>query len=393
VRYKALHRPSITLKFVAVFGDRWVLTMREVLSIWLPARRDRTRLRRKAAHEPAPDQTPNPRQLVASSPLHQASPPPLLEQDSISDPESSTEPGSEREVELEADTASERTMTSQHDSPSSRRASLQAIPPQELGNLCPLGCERKQESLDHELRTSGQENVGPSEIIESQPEFRKRFFKNGQGDRLLRSSDGYLFRVIPMMMNGDCGFAAIAKAVNLLAAEVSITTRKGEDDHHRRKPVALTRTRVPLASASFFGTNRRPKEVTPREIRRSMAEEVATNRLVYSTISSGIFTDSHLTAFVKNVVRPGMTGHWLGAEIGGLEFVAVARALNVTLAIYCFDVPSQTVRRFEEAKSESSNSEICLFFTGPAASGHFDLLWNVPPLSKSNAISSRMEDV
>jgi hypothetical protein len=365
--------------------------MREVLSIWLPSRLERTRVRRTAheVHEVAPEQTVQASQLVPCSPLRQASPLALLDHDVMADQDSMTEPGSEGETEREADTSSEGTMTSQKDSPSSRDASLQAIAQQKFGKEYPTNCERKQQSLGHERPTSEHAKVENSHRIESQPEFRKRFFKDGQGERLLRSADGYLFRVIPMMMNGDCGFAAIAKAVNLHASEVSTNTSSATADHHRRKPVVLTRNRVSSGRASFFGTSRRPKEVTPREIRRSMAEEVAKNRLVYSTISSGIFTDSHLTAFVKNVVRPGMTGHWLGAEIGGLEFVAVARALNITLAIYCFDVLTQTVRRFEEAKSESSKSEICLFFTGPAASGHFDLLWIVPPLSKPNAISSR----
>jgi hypothetical protein len=425
-------RPVLSLRAVAsTFDVRFVAPsagMREVLSSWLPTRGIRSRARRKtrratrvAARNESSDASPAEAAETAAAaapavgrprhgersrrrPVLSSAPAPQEPADSElgsgvmrdSTPEhgSATEfestnghgSGDEVETELELETDAELTAHEASTNGSSLSASEPCLRPgtsrrEQFADKAravpatPANVPQAEETVQHLVGPAGATRLPR---VESQSDFRKRMFWDGHRDKLLRSADGCLFRVYPMVMNGDCGFAAIAKGVNLHAMEEA----PAEDDEKRRERPS-SRSGMSHATIAFLNSYRRPKEASSQDIRRLMAEEVSANRPIYSAISSGLFTEPQLTTFVKSVVRPGMAGHWLGAEIGGLEFVAVARALDITLALYCFDVPSQTVRRFEEAKSENSKYEICLFFAGPAASGHFDLLWKMaPPLQE-----------
>jgi hypothetical protein len=118
-------------------------------------------------------------------------------------------------------------------------------------------------------------------------------------------------------------------------------------------------------------------DMAARDVRKAMADEVRANEDWYVAASAGLVSAERLRVLVANVVRPGLSGFWLGSEAGVLEIVMVARALNICIALYCFDIPTQQVRRYESGEVPRPDFEVCLLFTGPAASGHFDLLVRV----------------
>lgn len=136
---------------------------------------------------------------------------------------------------------------------------------------------------------------------------------------------------------------------------------------------------LPARNRSYSGKRKgqQSRRITSKDVRRIMADEVRANIAHYVNVSCGLVTANQLDSLVRNVERSGLAGFWLGSEAGILEFIALSRALSVRFALYCFDVPSQSIRRFEEISNPNATCEICLLFTGPAASGHFDLLMPV----------------
>lgn len=250
----------------------------------------------------------------------------------------------------------------------------------------------------------------------------------GHGTRRVESEDGDVFVLHATAMNGDCGFAAVARGVSLVRKGRAIKKRaekererlEGEGEEEEVSDDGSASTSVGSAGsgsaasgsagsgsapssvgsgvlrmgiAKMVSAHRRRRwasvneaeaaaangEIDARDVRKAMGDEVRENMDWYVEASDGIVGKDRLEGIVDNCCKVGLSGFWLGSEAGVLEFVMIARALNIRLGLYCFDVKSQAVRRFEEVEvgRTGGECEIRLLFTGPATSGHFDLLMKV----------------
>lgn len=172
----------------------------------------------------------------------------------------------------------------------------------------------------------------------------------------------------------------------------SISAGTRAEDLNKESEASRPRLGSFLTKSSVSSRSRRspPKrksrsQLTAKDIRRAMADEVRDNMCHYVQLYSGLVTAQQLESLGKNVERPGLGGFWFGSEAGLLEFVILSRALSVNIALYCFDVPSQSIRRFEHVHVPDAICDVCLLFTGPATSGHFDLLVPISPSEKRDS--------
>ena len=118
-----------------------------------------------------------------------------------------------------------------------------------------------------------------------------------------------------------------------------------------------------------------------KDIRNAMYNEIRKAKKTYLADRlgfAGLFSDEDFEKLERDVGRPGIAGHWLGTVLGLLEHVIIAHALNVNIFLYQFDLQRQCIRQFESAVVDNPDCEVYLFFTGPAACGHFDTLLKVP---------------
>jgi len=188
-------------------------------------------------------------------------------------------------------------------------------------------------------------------------------------------------RLTPTLMNGDCGYAAILKGL-VLAAN-------------------------PDADAPIVDVRK------VKACRAAMAKAVRSDRAYYRKRVT-LYCDSvdtlkkGVAGWEASIVRGGMGGHWLGALWGVLEIEVAARAFGVCIDMYAFDVRKQAVRCYhtcgleqvvpraempadgEEATSDVDEAtgregsapppvpgkgrRFGMLFSGPARSGHFDVL-------------------
>lgn len=175
-------------------------------------------------------------------------------------------------------------------------------------------------------------------------------------------------------MNGDCGFASIAKGINIAREFLRRTVR--------HSPYISSRISRRLSFRFWQSSKLPPKRILqPKDIRIAMYNELRKAKKTYLADlgrDACIFTDSDLDRLEREVSRPGIAGHWLGTVLGILEHVIVARAMNINIYLYQFDLKKQCVRQFECAIVENADCDVFLFFTGPPASGHFDALVKIP---------------
>lgn len=244
-------------------------------------------------------------------------------------------------------------------------------------------------------------NASTHGIITSQAEFRRNFLKVHK-DRVLRDNKGNCFRMHPILMNGDCGFGAIAKGINLARDRVRDIAARGPDDpptattngqshppsphsprqhpqsRHRRpwrrmRPRPWTWPRLGPRRA----LERSAKSLQAKDIRKAMYDELRKARKTYLDDCedfTGVFTNDDFDKLEREVSHPGIAGHWLGTVLGVLEHVILAQAMNINIFLYQFDLQRQCIRQFESATVANPDCEVYLFFTGPASCGHFDTL-------------------
>lgn len=155
-----------------------------------------------------------------------------------------------------------------------------------------------------------------------------------------------VYRFMATPSGGDCGFYAIAWALN-----------------QGRKAYA------------FF---------SPTQIRRALSAQVLQNRHFYETqVTAKYLENSHddacesVSKFSRNILQEGRTGHWLGQMWGDLELLVVARTFNCRIQLYTFDTNGQIVRPY--ASFNEGKKSIAIFFSGCADAGHFDALLHHNP--------------
>lgn len=223
--------------------------------------------------------------------------------------------------------------------------------------------------------------------IATQAEFRRQFLRMHR-DRVLRDSNGDVFRLHPIVMNGDCGFGAIAKGVNSVREgrikQQESRKEEGEGGWKNRKMKWIRKLRAAGAREKEKG-----KYLTPKDIRRIMVEEVKKGRDALELELGewgGVWGTEELDRLEREVGSQGIGGHWLGSVMGVMEHVIVARGLNVTIHLYQFDLGRQCVRRFESVEVPKPECHVYLFFTGPAACGHFDTLVKLSDSKRSSQV-------
>ncbi|CDF37623.1 unnamed protein product [Chondrus crispus] len=243
--------------------------------------------------------------------------------------------------------------------------------------------------------------------ITSQAEFRRNFLKVHK-DRVIRDNNGTCFRLHPIVMNGDCGFGAIAKGINVARERVrDMAPQPPEPPHdphfpiqqrsqtqnqpqhnnrnkhfsfaHDRKRWRRIRSRPWIwhRLVARRAQDRPTKSLQAKDLRKAMFDELKKARKTYLDECedlSGIYTNDDFDTLEREVSHPGIAGHWLGTVLGVLEHVIVAQAMNIDIYLYQFDLQRQCIRQFESATVENPDCEVYLFFTGPAACGHFDTL-------------------
>lgn len=167
-------------------------------------------------------------------------------------------------------------------------------------------------------------------------------------------------------MNGDCGFASIAKGINAAREQAASSGRR-----RNTEPNSSSSRRIFVRQWQF-----RPKRiVTAKDVRHAMYNEVRKARKTYlNDIEQCVFTNDDFEKLERDVSRPGIAGHWLGTVLGVLEHVIVSHAMNIDIYLYQFDLQRQCIRQFESATVEGADTVVYLFFTGPPACGHFDTL-------------------
>lgn len=257
--------------------------------------------------------------------------------------------------------------------------------------------KRRPTTLAANAATDAARNAGqpPSGAITSQAEFRRNFLKVHK-DRVIRDNKGNCFRMHPIMMNGDCGFGAIAKGINVARERVRDIAPVAPDrpDHGLRDPPHPTQPQDrPQERSRWRRIRSRPwlwprivprktlersgKSLQAKDIRKSMHDELKKARKIYLDDCedfTGVFSNDDFDKLEREVSHPGIAGHWLGTVLGVLEHVIVAQALNINIFLYQFDLQRQCIRQFESATVENPDCEVHLFFTGPASCGHFDTL-------------------
>jgi len=162
--------------------------------------------------------------------------------------------------------------------------------------------------------------------------------------RALYSTDGEFLRLIPTKSGGDCGFEAIAWGLQI---------------------------------SQGYGPS-------AADLRKLVSRHVLAQKDSYTSAAGGCEKD--VETFANNVLKTGLDGHWLGAQWGALEIVAVSRTVGCTLKLYTFDTKLQKFRSyFEENNNNYINTNtnnnnntkeisVRLLFTGEADRGHFDCL-------------------
>ncbi|KAI0567643.1 polyketide synthase family protein [Gracilaria domingensis] len=114
-------------------------------------------------------------------------------------------------------------------------------------------------------------------------------------------------------------------------------------------------------------------------VRRKLAQHVKQQATFYAQLlrrhgqaQSRQHASDSVSDFTRNVLMEGVHGHWLGQMWGEIELLALAKAYLVCVELYCFEVSSQSLRRY--AHFEEGKRVVRLLFTGDARAGHFDAL-------------------
>lgn len=286
--------------------------------------------------------------------------------------------------------------------------------------------------------------------LSTQAEFRRNFLKKSR-DRLIKDSKGTCFRMYPIMMNGDCGFASIAKGINMAREKMNFSVPIASEPISTPSPsptsspisnafAASNNTPTPgLQSGSpslqaptsppphsgstapsraasppnrrrrlrrFFWLRKTTSPPTKRvlqakdvrtamfaEIRRAKKTYLADKK--YESFYSEEDMDRLIERLEREVSRQGIGGHWLGTVLDQLEYIIVAHAMNVNLYLYQFDLKTQAVVPFDNATVENAHCDVYLFFTGPPGSGHFDTLIKITdaPRTRNDPAVSDQTDV
>lgn len=204
--------------------------------------------------------------------------------------------------------------------------------------------------------------------IATQAEFRRNFLRITR-DRIIKDAKGDTFRMYPIIMNGDCGFASIANSINIEREKMKIPTPPPRSGRIKRIFWFLQTTPPP-----------EKRTLQAKDVRMAMLGEIRRAKKTYLSDEKyqSFYTQEVLDRLIqrleREVSRQGIGGHWLGTVLDQLEYIILAHAMNINIFLYQFDLKSQSVVQFDSALVSNPDYNVFLFFTGPPGCGHFDTL-------------------
>lgn len=235
---------------------------------------------------------------------------------------------------------------------------------------------------------SGEKSEPEKARIMTQSQFR-RGLKISK-DRLLHDEDGKCFRFVETPMNGDCGFAAIAKSSNIsngfLTDEKENLKTISKKSSNRRLFIPMRSTKKGISQEQESKNEssdemEEEKFMKPEDVRSAMSVQILKEKSKYLLDKEKYgcyYTEADYDRLLNDVIKSGISGHWLGSILGNMEHVILSHALKISIFLYQFDLQKQVVRKFEDAKVDNPRHQVFLLFTGPGTSGHFDALILVP---------------
>jgi len=184
---------------------------------------------------------------------------------------------------------------------------------------------------------------------------------------VVEDKKGNRLRFVPIVSDGSCGFAAIAKGVNLCGMDAASGEVSDDCDSF-----------VTDKSSGGSSGGSSPVKITAMRVRKSIRDEVQEHKEFYDSEAKTNDGFRYLRkrcsddTFCSSVVNAGACGHWLGSKWGHMEIVAAARAFRITIELYTFDEDSQELRMYEDVKH--GPLKIGLLYSGLCDTGHYDLL-------------------
>mmetsp|Transcript_3297 Transcript_3297/g.10089 ORF Transcript_3297/g.10089 Transcript_3297/m.10089 type:complete len:209 (-) Transcript_3297:128-754(-) len=154
---------------------------------------------------------------------------------------------------------------------------------------------------------------------------------------------GRKYKLVEVPGDGNCGFHAIAVGINALKQmeEDVVDEEMGESDIRKLlKNEAVAEPDYYLDKLAEFG-----------------------------------FEQSELQSFVETTQNGGMDGHWLGAKLGEVELMMLAKALSLKINVFVSDEGEEEIKCYQT--HDFGKDQLGLLYSGSHDQGHFDLLVQV----------------
>jgi hypothetical protein len=175
------------------------------------------------------------------------------------------------------------------------------------------------------------------------------------GEVVVTRRNGSRLRVISVPRDGNCGFECLARGVTLSPSGQRYTRRdvRRAMRAYVRSNTAAVRELVQAVTAAADPTTGRPPPPP-------------------------------IEAFDRDIMKSGVSGHWLGSHYGIVEIMVAAKAVGASIELYAAERgpasprahgphgPARVVRMYERV--ENGPGVIRLLFQGRSSAGHFHLL-------------------
>eukprot|EP00188_Purpureofilum_apyrenoidigerum_P001967 Plantae.Rhodophyta-Purpureofilum_apyrenoidigerum.ctg21448.p2 GENE.Plantae.Rhodophyta-Purpureofilum_apyrenoidigerum.ctg21448~~Plantae.Rhodophyta-Purpureofilum_apyrenoidigerum.ctg21448.p2 ORF type:complete len:210 (-),score=71.16 Plantae.Rhodophyta-Purpureofilum_apyrenoidigerum.ctg21448:341-970(-) len=155
---------------------------------------------------------------------------------------------------------------------------------------------------------------------------------------------GRKYKLVEVPGDGNCGFHAIAVGMN-----------------------ALRKQAESLVVDEEFGES---------DVRKLLKDEATAEPKFYlDKLAEFGFDESELDRFIEAAQDGGMDGHWLGARLGEVELMMLAKALNLRINVFISDDEEEEIKCYQT--HDFGKDQLGLLYTGSHDQGHFDLLVEV----------------
>lgn len=156
----------------------------------------------------------------------------------------------------------------------------------------------------------------------------------------VKDVDGKKYRLVTVPGDGNCGFQALAAGINSLREEELEGSEGG---------------------------------LSAKDVRGVLRKELEAETEFYQEKLEEFGLDANtLQRLLIDVSAGGFDGHWLGAHLGEMEVMMLARALGLRVDVFTNDNGREVVRCYQT--HDYGKGSVGLLYTGSSENGHFDLL-------------------